>query len=127
MGLLITTKARVADLNDTVKLLVKQKDNLQDQCSALKVEVRELKLAKKIEIEDIQHMIKIKEEKLDIAYEKKALKLEQDFDKRVATVKNEYRDKVEENLEKSRIEMRGMYSEVLLRLPDVNVALKGKT
>jgi len=126
MGLMVISKNRFNRLLTEAGDLCTQKEKLLDQLSKLRLDLKDLKLQKKIEIEDIQHMIRLKEERLDLAHEKKDLELQRKKDEEVFEIKNEYRDKVEKGLENSRVEMREMYTEVLARLPDVQVALKGK-
>ena len=47
------------------------------------------------------------------------------FQEEVAEVKDKYRDKLEGFLEKQKNDIKGMYDEILNRLPNVNVKLKG--
>ena len=109
---------RESNLKDRIK-------KLEDERTELKREVEDLKIQKKISEEDIKHMVKMKEEKLDIDYQKKVMEVERGSEKAVAVVKDEYRDKVEANLEKQRLELKGMYGEILERLPNIAVKLKG--
>jgi len=110
------------DIEDTeLKLsnLVKHKIELNN-------EIEELKLKRKIEEEDLKHLIKIREERLEIEFEKRKLAEDAKNQEKIHIISNEYKDKVEkfliENVEKSE----RMYSELLVRLPDVNVRLKGE-
>ena len=96
---------------------------LRKERTTLKTEVEDLKLKKKIEDEDIKHMVKIREEQQDIAYQKKVLELQQKKDAEVAKVKDDYRDKIEANLNKRGDELKSMYGEILQRLPNVNLEL----
>jgi prolyl-tRNA synthetase len=41
-------------------------------------------------------------------------------------VRDEYRDKTEAQLEKQVDQMKGMYSDILARLPNINVKMTGK-
>lgn len=91
----------------------------------LKKEVEYLKLQKKIETEDIKHMVKIKEEKMVVENERKQLERDREKDGEIAKVKDSYHDKVEKNLEKQLDNMKSMYGEILDRLPNVNVKLRG--
>ncbi len=99
---------------------------LEKQRRELKEEVEDLKLKKKIEDEDIRHMIKMKEEKLALEQQKKDVDREAKYQEQLAQVKDGYRDKVEEQLETRIKDMGQMYSEILDRLPNVNVKLQGK-
>lgn len=97
---------------------------LESDKKSLKEQVEELKLKKKLEDEDIKHMVKMAEESSALALQKKELALEKEKAKDVAEVKDKYRDKLEKNLEKQLVDMRGMYDAILKRLPDVSVKMK---
>jgi len=99
---------------------------LEDERIELKREVEDLKIQKKISEEDIKHMVKMKEERLALDYEKKVAEVERAKEKDVAAEKDKYRDKVEASLETQRLELRGMYGEILERLPNIAVKLRGE-
>ena len=94
---------------------------LETEKKGLKEEVSDLKLKKKMEEEDIKHMVKIDRERKDISLEKEKLKLEGEKSDAIANVKDTYRDKTEAQLEKQLSNMKGMYGEILERLPNYNV------
>lgn len=102
-----------------------ERDCLEKEVRALKREVEDLKLKRKIEDEDIKHMVRMKEERLDLEHQKKEAELERQKHEAIAEVKDKYRDKTENQLEKRAEDLKGMYAEILKRLPDVNVRLKG--
>ena len=95
------------------------------QIRSLREEVADLKLQRKIEDEDIKHMVKIKEGQLDIEFEKRKLQRDRECDAYVTDVKNEYRNKLEGFLKDQVKDVKEMYGQILKRLPDVNVRLKG--
>lgn len=101
-------------------------NQLEKEKKGLIEEVEKLKLKKKLEDEDIKHMVKINEERLNIEHEKKVMETEKKKDVEVAKVKDDYRNKMELNLEKQIGNMKEMYGEILERLPNVNVKLKGE-
>lgn len=103
-----------ADLKAVIKSLEKEK-------RVLKEDLADLKLKKKIESEDIKHMVKINNERKEIELEKEKIKLERKAAEEVAQVKDNYRDKTEQQLEKQLVNMKGMYGEILERLPNYNV------
>ncbi len=105
--------------------LEKDNERLTDEKKALKEEVADLKLKKKMSEEDIKHMVKIRQEKLDIEHEKKIMEIERTKANEIAAVKDDYRDKMEKRLQAETTNMKDMYSEILQRLPNVNVRLKG--
>lgn len=108
---------------DTLKLA---KTALQSEVETLKGEIASLKLKKKIEDEDIKHMVKLKEERQEVKFQKKELEMEKDKADEIAKVKDGYRDKTEEQLQKRNDELKEMYGEILARLPNINVKMNGK-
>jgi seryl-tRNA synthetase len=99
-------------------------ERLKDEKRKLKEELEELKLQKKMEEEDIKHMVKINNERKEIELEKEKVKLMKEKDEAIAKVKDDYRDKTEKQLERQLTDMRGMYTEILERLPNYNVKVK---
>lgn len=98
---------------------------LREQKRKLEEEVENLKLKKKIEEEDIRHMVRLKEEKLEIDHQKKAMELERKHQDNLHGVQNAYRDKMERHLERQVADIKEMYAQILERLPNVNLRLKG--
>ena len=109
----------IKELQGKITVLVKER-------SGLKEEVEDLKLKKKTSEEDIKHMVRMKEERLAIDHEKKVVELEKEKARTVAAVKDSYRDKTEEYLNKQIGRADKMYAEILERLPNINVTMKGK-
>jgi len=109
-----------------IENLESERDRLNDSLLTTKNSLAELKQKKKMEDEDIRHLVKIKESKLQIDFDKKEVKLEKEKQDAIARVKDEYRDKQEKVLEKQIDQGEKRYAEILARLPDVSVALKGK-
>ena len=103
---------------EDLKVLIKQ---LEREKRQLKEDLAELKLKKKLEEEDIKHMVKINNERKDIELEKEKIKLTQKSNDEIAKVKDRYRDKTEAQLEKQLVNMKGMYGEILERLPNYNI------
>jgi hypothetical protein len=106
----------LASMSSDVAGLKKEKLKLTE-------EVEKLKIDKKIADEDIRHMVKMKEGKLQLEFDKKAVEAEREKEAAIAKVKDEYRDKMEQRLIKEGENIKEMYTEILKRLPDVNVAL----
>ena len=104
--------------NDELKADIKR---LNKEKRELKEELADLRLKKKLEDEDIKHMVKINNERKAIELEKEKIKLERKGAEEVAKVKDAYRDKTEEQLEKQLTGMREMYAEILERLPNYNI------
>ena len=109
-----------------VRTLTSERDMLKTDIEDLEKKLRGLEHDHKLADEDIKHMVKIKEEHLAIEHDKKVLELERAKQEEIAKVKDQYRDKMEEHLGEQVINVRGMYDEILKRLPDINVELSGK-
>ena len=92
---------------------------LEDEKRRVKDELADLKQTKKMEDENIRHLVRIKGERLEIQHEKKTQEA-------IAKVKDEYRDKQEALLNKQLESGEKRYAEILARLPNVTVGLKGK-
>lgn len=105
--------------------LIEEKKSLEKDVKRLKEEVEDLKLKKKISDEDIKHMVKLKMEAVDMDYKKRELVLEKKTVDEIAKVKDSYRDKHEAQLSKETDNIRQMYAQILERLPNVNVRMKG--
>lgn len=108
-----------------IKTLEAERDSLNDELQGVRDELATLKQKKKMEDEDIRHLVKIKEEKLNIEHQKRELERDRQKEAEIAKVKDEYRDKMERELQKQIDRMKDMYGEILQRLPNVNVRLKG--
>lgn len=106
------------DEKKELKVIIK---NLEKEKRQLKEDLADLKLKKKLEEEDIKHMVKINNERKDIELEKEKIKLMRGAAEEVAQVKDSYRDKTEQQLEKQLVNMKGMYGEILERLPNYNI------
>lgn len=116
---------RSEDVRQQIESLERERDSLNDSLLKVRNELSDLKAQRKREDEDIRHLVKIKESKLDIDFQKKDLAREKEKQDAIAKVKDEYRDKMETELQKQLERMQGMYGEILGRLPNVNVRLKG--
>ncbi len=116
---------RSTQVKDQIKSLESERDSLNDNLLGVKNELSELKQKKKMEDEDIRHLVKLKESKLEIENEKKQVEREREQQEAIATVKDEYRDKQESTLQKQIDAGEKRYAEILRRLPDVKVCLKG--
>ena len=118
-------RKEIANLKTELDSSVGEADKAKAELRTVKDNLADLKLKKKIEEEDIKHMVKMKEERNEVENEKKLLGMERDKDKAIAEVKDNYRDKLEEFLKTQVKDTKEMYTEILGRLPDVKVKLKG--
>jgi len=115
--------------NDKVKKLAaieKYSDkiiHLENTKNTLEQDIKNLAEEKRREDENIKHATKIILEKNEIEFEKKIALIEKAKDTAIAAVKDEYRDKREEQLDTRGSEMKAMYTEVLAALTNVKGTL----
>lgn len=112
---------KLSKLEEEKKDLKRVVKRLEDEKKSLTEEVDRLKHQKKMEEEDIKHMVKIDRERKDIEIQREKVRLAGEQAEEIAKVKDEYRDKTEAQLEKQLEMMKGMYGEILQRLPNYNV------
>jgi hypothetical protein len=114
-----------------VTALLTVRDTLSDENHELVTENKKLKQKKQIEEEMIAHKLKMREESVVMDAEKRIGEAERkaakEKDEGIATTKDEYRDKLENQLEKRGDEMKEIQIEILNRLPDVSLAIKQKS
>jgi hypothetical protein len=109
---------------DKLEKLLRSTSELQTEKQRLTEEVERLKLDAKIKEEDIKHMVKMKGERQELEFKKRVMDVEKEKADAIARIKDENRDKMEERLIKEGDNIKEMYSEILKRLPDVNVSLR---
>ena len=121
---------RCAQLERRVTVLLEVRDKLSDQNHQLKTDNETLQQKKQMDDEMIAHKLKMREESVQLDADKRISTAERaaakEKDDGIAKVKDKYRDKLENQLEKRGDEMKEMYSEILTRLPDVNLSIKQK-
>lgn len=118
-------KATQAKIESSIEDLLEEKIQLKDSVVELRGKLKEVQQDKKLEEEDIKHMIKMREEAFEVDKQKFELKCEREKDAAIAKVKDDHRDKLEELLHGQIKDGKELYSEILSRLPNVNVRLKG--
>jgi hypothetical protein len=111
-------------LEKRINNLVVEKNNLVDQVDELRIQNKRLQKKRDMEEEEIAHKLRMREEENDLHYKQELQKEKEACAENIREVKGEYQDKVEKYLEERIKELRGMYSEILERLPNIN--LKGK-
>lgn len=122
-------EARLDTLENRIAKLMREKYELQDDVDSLKRENKKLSeenedltRVRKREEEEIAHKLKMREETLAIEADKKVQKAEAAKQDEIANVKDNYRDKIEKNLEKRGDELKEMYNEILKHLSPVAAA-----
>ncbi len=113
-------------LKDLIKP-VDESGKLKTEIEGLKKELAELKLKKTMEEREIKHLVTLKEEKLTIEHEKKEIELQKKYQQKEMELQTQYHDKIMAAINEARVEMNTTYKEIMKRLPNVNVELKGKT
>ena len=99
---------------------------LKTEIEELKKELAELKLKKVMEEREIKHLVTLKQEKLEIEHEKKEIELQKQFQQKEMKLQTDYHDKIMVAINKAAADMNTTYKEIMKRLPNVNVELKGK-
>lgn len=122
---MFNTKKKLAELEKDKVSLEGKIDQLHEDVRKAKEELSETKHQRKMEDEDIKHMVKMSKEKGEIELKKKVMDCEQEKQEAIATVKDEYRDKMEERLQTEVDNIKEMYGQILERLPNVTARLKG--
>ena len=116
---------RSESVKEQIGAIEKERDTLNDSLLSVRNQLAELRQKRKMEDENIRHLVKIKEEGAEIAFQKKTVELERQQQEAIARVKDDYRDKQESTL-KTQIESGDKrFKEILSRLPNVQVRLKG--
>lgn len=114
---------KIGELSEEVDELREERADLKDELRETNGELKEVKKQKKIEEEVIQHQIRQHMEKLDLQFDRRCVEKDGETQKKIADVKDQYRDKLEKQLEKRGDEIRTMYKEILERLPNVNMEI----
>jgi len=99
---------------------------LEKEVERLNGLIREKTQKNELAEERIAHNIQLAKGKQELELEREKIKLEAKSEKAIAAVKDDYRKKLETSLQKQIERGNEMYSTLLERLPDVNVALKGR-
>ena len=94
---------------------------LEKEVKRLKNEIADLKQKKKMEEEDIKHLVKLKQESLEVEHQKKELVLKNEYKDKEMKMQKDYHDQVISHLDTARQEMKEIYTEIMKRLPNVNM------
>lgn len=101
---------------NTIFSLGKQIDKIQ---SKKKIEIDEMKADRKLHDQELKHLVKIKTESLEIVHDKKVVELMREKNEEVAKIRDEYRDKIEKNLEGRIDELKEQTDKVMQFIPKV--------
>lgn len=116
---------REVELNSRCNELEKERDGLRDQVSEARGQLADFKQQKKAEEEEIKHTLKMERERADIEKIKYQTECDRKMQEEIAKVKDQYRDKMENELRAQIERAGGMYSEILKRLPNISAKLTG--
>ena len=120
-------RERCEGLEKKIIQLRNAKDQVEDSLYDLKCDHEKMTRLHKIQEEEIAHKIKMRDEQVNMEKDKGIAEAGVAADRRVNEVKNEYQNKLTSQLEKRGDELREMYTEILGRLPDVNVKIGDST
>jgi VIT1/CCC1 family predicted Fe2+/Mn2+ transporter len=103
---------------------IEDTDTFSKKIKSLKEEIEQLKSTKKIEEAEIKHLVRMKGEKLELEHQKKEVELQEEFAKKQMQLQQDYHDKVLAQIELARKEQKETYTEIMKRLPNVNMEIK---
>lgn len=116
---------RKASLIRQVESLEAERNKLRDERDNAQSELTKFQATKKMEEEEIKHGLKMEQERAKLEKLQHEAKVAKERDEAIGKVKDQYRDKMESELRAQIERANVMYKEILGRLPDVNVKLRG--
>lgn len=114
---MFVTKRDVQRLKDRI-------NSLEDQLITKKEEIADLKHAMKKIDDEAKHLIKMEKERLEIEKTKMEAQIDARVSDKIDQIREEYRDKVEKNLNSQVANVQTTFQAVLDRLPNVNVNME---
>ena len=96
---------------------------MKQQIVKLNDEIEGLRMKKRHEEQDIKHLSKMAEEKREIEFQKKEVELQKEYTEKLNDSLKEFHKKLEERFEEELKNFRGLYKDVIDRLPNIEVAL----
>jgi hypothetical protein len=120
-----TFDKRLTNAVKRAETLEGENETLRQQIAEAKGQLADLKATKQAEENEIKHGLKMERERMDLEKQKHEAKCEREKESAIALVKDQYRDKMENELREQIKRGESLYKEILGRLPDVNVKLRG--
>lgn len=117
---------REKELERKIRNLEADRDTYRDRLAEAKGDLRDVQQKRDAEERDIQHLLKLEREREEVSREKFEAKCERERDQAIAEVKDEYRDRLENELRQQLERVEKMNTEVLNRLPNISASLEGK-
>lgn len=99
---------------------------LTTELRQVKDELADVKKKKELEMEEFEHLVALKEKRQELALQTDRVKLEGEFQKREGELQKEYHEKTLKNIEKASADIKEVYKQIMERLPNMNVRLKGE-
>lgn len=128
LTILVDKLKEIVGTGDSVPELEKKIFELKKEVSNLKFvkkeEVAEIKLEHDIADRDLKHLVKIKERQLNVTHQERVLTVKSEYKDKELELQREYFDKTIGQIEQARADMRDMYEQVLIRLPNVNMDIQ---
>lgn len=118
----VATDTKVAELEAARRELQSSKD----QVTNLDKKIRELEHMKSLEEKELAHLVKMKEEKQAVELQKEKLKLSQDYQQKEMELQKKYHENVMSVIQKEHADIKEVYTQIMERLPNVNVELSRK-
>lgn len=116
---------RKASLIRQVESLEAERNKLRDERDTAQSELTKFQATKKMEEEEIKHGLKMEQERAKLEKLQHEAKVAKERDEAIGKVKDQYRDKMETELLRQIADGKDLYKQILARLPDVNVKLRG--
>ena len=113
------------DAESTLKLH-KEVDMLTEERRKLKDDLADIKKQKELEKTELEHLVALKEERMTLQISQKEVELEKVFQKKELNLRQKAYDDMIARIEKAGMDMKEIYKEILVRLPNVNVKMKGQ-
>ncbi len=111
----------------SVQELIKEIRSLvgpKEEIPKLKRELKELELQKTMDERDIRHLVKLQQEKHEVEFAKKEVELQKQFQAKEMVLQTKYHTDIVAKIEEFAKEQRTTYSEIMKRLPNVNMSIK---
>lgn len=107
-----------------IKDLEKEKQDLKAQVKNLKIEIEEKELKGRIAIEEVKHLNRLAQEKRDVELEKEKIKLEREFNSKTEKLQQKLHDELAGRFAIELTNLKQIYSDLITRLPNVNMEIK---
>lgn len=114
----------IAEQEREIERLRRERDSTRDEVSDMRGQLRDLEQKRDAKERDIEHLLKLEREREEVSREKFEARCEREKDSAIGEVKDQYRDRMEENLQGQIERMERMYGEILQRLPNVTAHLE---